>query len=248
MDPYLEGYLWPGVHHTLASAFQELLAPKIAPKYVARIEKYTVKDTSPASEIGITYPDVAVLQHNRVEEAATLAYGKATVATEPDLIIPTEITVRIPVIQIRDTARNRLVTCIEILSPVNKRSPGWQPYHEKRNDLHLSGVHLLEIDLLRRGKRHVVNLGLPGHHYLFSLWRAGTGRMQVWTNRVQQPLPVLPVPLKSPDPDVLLPLKPALDMIYQRGLFNLSIDYAKDPAPPEFSEEEKNWMRQVTAV
>ena len=244
MDPYLEGYLWPGAHHALASAIQELLAPKIAPKYVARLETYTVEDTEPESEVGITYPDVAILKRHEAAQIVP-AYFETDVMTEPDMVVTKSVSVRIPVIQIRDTARNRLVTCIEILSPVNKRAPGWQPYHEKRTDLHLSGVHLLEIDLLRRGKRHVVNLGLPEHHYLFSLWRAGTGRMQVWTNRVRQPLPVLPVPLKSPDPDVLLPLKPALDMIYLRGLFNLSIDYDKAPAPPEFSEGDKNWMRQL---
>lgn len=244
MDPYLEGYIWPDVHHDLASAIRELLAPKISPKYVARLETYTVEDTEPESEVGITYPDVAILKrHEAVPFVST--FDETEVMTEPDVVVTKSVTVRIPVIQIRDTAKNRLVTCIEILSPVNKRAPGWQPYHEKRTDLHLSGVHLLEIDLLRRGKRHVVNLGLPQHHYLFSLWRAGTSRMQVWTNRVQQPLPVLPVPLKSPDPDVLLPLKSALEMVYQRGLLNLSIDYTKDPPPPDFSEEEKTWMRQL---
>ena len=246
MDPYLEGPLWHDVHGGLARAIQELLAPKIAPKYVARVEPYTVKDTTPASEIGITYPDVAVLRHDRVEEPAALAaYGKANVATEPDLIIPTEITVRIPVVEIRDTEKNRLVTAIEILSPVNKREPGWSIYQKKRQKLNASGVHLLEIDLLRRGRRVVLDYNLPKSHYLFSLWRAGTDENAIWTNFVHQPLPVLPVPLKSPDPDVLLPLRQALDMIYQRGLYQLSIDYAKDPAPPEFSEEDKIWMRQL---
>ncbi len=243
MDPFLEGYLWPDVIHSFACAIQELLAPKIAPKYVARLHTYTVEDTEPSSEVGITYPRISVLK--RSEATLVPAYAETDVLTEPDIVVTTAVTVRIPVIQIRDTAKNRLITCIEILSPVNKRAPGWQPYHEKRNDLHLSGVHLLEIDLLRRGKRHVVDLGIPAHHYLFSLWRAGTGRMQVWTNRVREPLPVLPVPLKSPDPDVLLPIKPALDLIYQRGIYSLSIDYAKDPAPPDFSETEKAWMKDL---
>lgn len=246
MDPYLEGHLWPDVHGGLARAIQELLAPKIAPKYVARIEPYTIKDTSPTSEIGITYPDVALLRHNRVEEPpAATAYGKETVATEPDLILPSEITVRIPVVEIRDTEKNRLVTAIEILSPVNKREPGWSIYQKKRQKLNAGGVHLLEIDLLRRGQRAVLDYNLPHTHYLFSLWRAGTSENVIWTNRVQQPLPVLPVPLKSPDPDVLLPLKQALDMIYQRGLYHLSIDYSKNPPPPDFSEEEKKWMREL---
>lgn len=246
MDPYLEGALWPDVHHGLASAIQEILAPKIAPKYVARVETYTVEDTNPESEIGITYPDVAILKRNRVEEPAT-PYPVPPVMTEPDAYITTNVTVRIPVVQIRDVEKNQLITCIEVLSPVNKRNPGWQPYHEKRNNLHQNGVHLLEIDLLRRGKRHLWNVGQPEPHYVFSLWREGAGKIAVWTNFVQQNLPVLPVPLKSPDPDVLLPLREALDMIYQRGLYHLSIDYQKDPPAPQFSETEKQWMVGILA-
>lgn len=242
MDPFLEGSIWPDVHHNLAAAIQELLAQKIAPKYVARVETYTVEDTEPQSEVGITYPDIAIL-HRRELQEPTAAYQENMAVTAPDLVITTSITVRIPAIHIFDTAKNRLVTCIEILSPVNKRIPGWQTYHDKRKDLHLAGVHLLEIDLLRRGKRHVTNPKIPDSDYLFSLWRAGHNKLEIWTNRLQETLPLLPVPLISPDPDAVLPLKTALDMIYQRGLYNLSIDYSKSPAPPELSEETIQWIR-----
>ncbi len=237
MDPYLEGHLWPDVHNRLINAIAEMIAPQIAPKYIARIETYTVEDTNPSSEVGITYPDVAILKQDRVEEPA-VAYGKALKVTKPDVVIASSVTVRIPVVQIKDTEKNKLITCIEILSPVNKRKPGWQAYHDKKNDLHQAGVHFLEIDLLRRGQRHVWNLGQPEPHYTFSLWRAGTGKLEIWKNFVKEPLPVLPVPLKSPDPDVPLPLKKALEMVYQRGLYHLSIDYKKNPPPPPFSEEE----------
>jgi hypothetical protein len=181
MDPFLEGPIWPDVHNRLINVFAELLAPKIAPKYVARVETYTIEDTNPGSELGITYPDVAILRRHGVEEPAA-TYTESTAPTEPDMFLTTSVTVHIPVLHIRDVEKNRLITAIEILSPVNKRSPGWQPYHEKRNDLHHAGVHLLEIDLLRRGKRHILNPGLPEHHYLFSLWRAGTQNVAAWTN------------------------------------------------------------------
>ncbi len=42
MDPFLGGHLWPDVHSSLASVIKELLAPLLAPKYVARLETYTV--------------------------------------------------------------------------------------------------------------------------------------------------------------------------------------------------------------
>jgi hypothetical protein len=247
MDPYLEGHLWPDAHNRLMNAIAEIIAPQIAPKYVARVVTYTVEDTNPGSEIGITYPDVAILRQGRVEEPA-VAYGASLAPTEPDVMVNTSVTVRIPVLQIRDTKKNRLITCIEILSPVNKRKPGWQAYQEKRNDLYTAGVHVLEIDLLRRGQRHIWNVGEPEPHYTFSLWRAGTGKVAVWRNFVHQHLPVLPVPLKSPDADVTLPLKEALDMVYQRGLYHLSIDYQKDPPPPVFQEEEQAWIAQLLAT
>ena len=247
MDPYLEGYLWPDVHNELAGAIKAQLAPQIAPKYVARLESYTVQDTSPESEIGIMYPDVVVLKPNLLKEPE-VAYGSRKVITEPTVIIPDNkaIQLNIPVIEIRDVAKNRLITAIEILSPVNKRKPGLEPYQEKRMDLHRSGVHLLEIDLLRRGTRPFVHPSLPQSDYLVMLMRAGTRRTEAWAFNVDEDLPILPVPLVAPDSDAKLDLKQALDLIYERSLYHLSIDYQKDPPPPEFSEELKSWMQQVT--
>ncbi len=247
MDPYLEGYLWPDVHNHLAAVISELLAPQIAPKYVSRLNPYTVQDTSPESEIGIMYPDVAVLKHNLLKEPE-VAYGSRKVITEPTVIIPDNkaIQLNIPVIEIRDVAKNRLITAIEILSPVNKRKPGLEPYQEKRMDLHRRGVHLLEIDLLRRGTRPFVHPSLPQSDYLVMLMRAGTRRTEAWAFGVNEDLPVLPVPLVAPDPDAKLDLKQALDLIYERSLYHLSIDYQKDPPPPEFSTTIKEWMQHVT--
>jgi len=246
MDPYLEGYLWPDVHNELAGAIKAQLAPQIAPKYVARLESYTVQDTSPESEIGIMYPDVVVLKPNLLKEPE-VAYGSRKVITEPTVIIPDNkaIHLNIPVIEIRDVAKNQLITAIEILSPVNKRKPGLEPYQEKRMDLHRSGVHLLEIDLLRRGTRPFVHPRLPQSDYLVMLMRAGTGRTEAWAFNVDEDLPVLPVPLVAPDPDAKLDLKQALDLIYERSLYQLSIDYQKDPPPPEFSEAIKAWIQGV---
>lgn len=62
MDPYLEGYLWPDVHHVLASKIRQQLAPKLQPCYVAQLGVYVVEDTFPESEIGIVYADVEVMK------------------------------------------------------------------------------------------------------------------------------------------------------------------------------------------
>jgi Protein of unknown function (DUF4058) len=247
MDPYLEGYLWPDVHNRMAAVISELLAPQIAPKYVARLELYTVDDSSPETEVGIMYPDVEILKRNNLLKEPEVAYGSRVVITEPTVIIASNkaIHLNIPVIEIRDVAKNQLITAIEILSPVNKRKPGLEPYQEKRMDLHRSGVHLLEIDLLRRGTRPFVHPRLPQSDYLALLMRAGTRKTEAWAFSVNEDLPVLPVPLVAPDPDAKLDLKQALDLIYERSLYQLSIDYQKDPPPPEFSEAIKAWIQGV---
>jgi hypothetical protein len=250
MDPFLEGYLWPDVHNRLAAVISELLAPQIAPKYVARLELYTVDDSSPESEIGIMYPDVEILRRTSIVSEPMVAYGavaEVVPISEPTVIIASNkaISINIPVVEIRDVAKNRLITAIEILSPVNKRKPGLDAYQEKRLDMHHSGVHLLEIDLLRRGTRPFVHPRLPQSDYLVLLMRAGTQKTEAWAFNLPEPLPVLPVPLAHPDADVQINLKQALDLIYERSMYQLSIDYAKDPPPPEFDAAAKAWIQEV---
>src|SRR5262249_56732472 len=53
------------------------------------------------------------------------------------------------------TPKQRLVTCIEVLSPSNKRphTPGWDLYLRKRQSLLLGDTNLVEMDFLRGGQR-----------------------------------------------------------------------------------------------
>ncbi|MBK8044258.1 MAG: DUF4058 family protein [Haliscomenobacter sp.] len=248
MDPYLEGYLWPDVQNKLSNAMAELLGAVIAPKYVARIELYTVADSNPEGDVGIMYPDVELFRRKEIAEEPLVNYQEGTTAiSEATITIPDvmPVEVRIPTVEIRDRFNNQLITAIEVLSPVNKREPGLAPYREKRRHLHTSGVHLLEIDLIRRGQRPFAHPFIPRTHYIAMLTRAGEYRTDVWGVNIQDPLPVLPVPLKAPDPDVPLDLGQVLRMVYERSLYQLSIDYTQLPPPPEFTESDLEWMRSV---
>lgn len=197
-----------------------MLVPQISPRYVARVDRYTFQDTAPEEDVGGMYPDVDVLERNR------------------------KIEVRIPVVKIFDKEGNYLITAIEILSPVNKRKPGLEPYREKRLRLHKAGVHLLEIDLIRRGERPFQHPMLPKAHYLALLSRAGSGRTDVWAFNIQDPLPVLPVPLKAPDPDAFLDLGAVLRDIYDRSRYDLSINYQEAPPPPALTDAETAWIKE----
>jgi Protein of unknown function (DUF4058) len=254
MDPYLEGYLWVDVHNALASKIRQQLAPKIQPSYTVRLEVYLVQDTAPESEIGILYPDVEVLCQNLVPSASTRsplpAESGNLLVTPAPLMLPLmpPIDVRIVTVEIRDTASNTLVTSIEILSPVNKREPGLTPYRQKRSRLHNANVHLIEIDLLRRGTRPFAHPQLPTVPYLITLTRAQAQAVEVWPIALQDALPVIPVPLRSPDADVPLDLATALRDIYDEAFYNLSIDYRQLPPKPPFAEDDLAWMNAQLAT
>ncbi len=245
MDPYLEGYLWPDVHSALAHTIRQQLAPQIQPKYVARIEISVIEDYSPEVEVGIMYPDIDVLKvraRSPASEVPGAMVGAGAVAsiTAP-LTIPLP-QVRLATVAIRDVAQNILVTSIEILSPVNKREPNLSHYRQKRERLREANVHLLEIDLLRRGTRAWMHPRLPDVPYLVLLTRAQASTVEVWPIKLPETLPTLPVPLRAPDPEAILDLSAALRTIYDTALYHLSIDYTQDPPPPPLSNEELTWL------
>lgn len=250
MDPYLEGYLWPDVHHRLATQISDQLTPYLRPRYVARIEVQVVTDESPEGEIGITYPDVEIVRaHARPVVPAFPSAGGGVLVAEAPSITPASLTlrnveVRVATVEIRDTAQNQLITSIEILSPINKRELGLAKYREKRRHLQAAGVHLLEIDLLRRGQRVLSHSRIPSSHYFITLTRASADITEIWALTFQDPLPVVPTPLRAPDADVALDLSRALNTIYERAAYDLSINYNEPPPPPALLPEEEAWVRQ----
>lgn len=254
IDPYLEGYLWPDVHNALASKIRQQLTPKLRPRYTARLEVYVVEDSLPESEIGILYPDVEVMRVRQRGEAVANAAPSTTPASPASVsVTPAPLTlpvfqpvpVRLVNVEIRDTAQNVLVTCIEILSPVNKREPGLTAYRQKRQRLYQAGVHLIELDFLRRGTRPFAHPRLPDVSYAIALTRAGSGVMDVWPLRLQDSLPIIPVPLRSPDPDVPLELPQVMADIYDEAAYDLSIDYSQPPPPPALSEADALWLQKL---
>lgn len=254
MDPYLEGHLWSDVHTALANKIRQQLAPRLKPRYVARLETYVVYDSEPEFDIGIMYPDVAVEQ--RVKEAV----AEYEILTEEDMgeesIPPAPLTipilepveVRLTAVEVRSADDNELITSIEILSPVNKREPGLTKYRQKRQRLRQAGIHLLEIDLLRRGTRPLAHPRIPDVSYLVTLVRSHVGQVEVWPIKLPDTLPIVPVPLRSPDPDVPLELSSALTAIYDEAAYELSVDYGQPPPLPDLSAEEAEWLETVLSA
>lgn len=192
MDPYLEGHLWPDVPTSLAAAIRQRLVPLVRPRYTVRLGVDVAEDSTPDAEIGIMYPDVAVLlgvPASPLGEGARPA-GAAPGGTPAPLTIPvvSPVDVRLVTVEVRDAADDALVTAIEILSPINKTGEGLETYRRKRWRLRRAHVHLLEVDLLRRGTRPVVHPRIPPVPYLVALTRAEAPTMAVWPIRLQDPL------------------------------------------------------------
>lgn len=258
MDPYLEGIIWPDVHQRLATEISRRLAPRLRPGYVARLALTVFHDDPSIEGIGIVYPDVEVtrrsmgallheLQARVVEPVATDIRVTWQPIPPAPLVVPILDAMEFHqvTIEVRDTLKNELVTAIELISPANKREPGLAEYKKKRLKLIDAGVHLLEIDLIRRGTRPIAHPGLPNSAYVVALTRRFSRKLELWPLRLQDFLPVLPVPLKDPDPDVPLELGPALAVIYDEAVYELSIDYSQKPPPPALSEEEAEWLAQI---
>jgi hypothetical protein len=118
-------------------------------------------------------------------------------------------------------------------------------YREKRRRLHEAGVHLLEIDLLRRGQRPFAHPRIPSTPYLVSLTRTGSKFADIWAINLQDPLPVVSIPLRVPDSDVALDLALAFTTIYERAAYDLSLNYDEPPPPPPLTAKEQLWLKQL---
>jgi hypothetical protein len=154
------------------------------------------------------------------------------------MLVPT----RLVAVEVRDTAQNALVTSIEIMSPANKREPGWRAFVSKRDELRLAGAHVLEIDLPRRGTRTWSDARVDAAPYLAALVRAGHLQAELWPIALRDPLPLLPVPLRPPDPDVPLHVQQALEAIYDEAQYGLTLDY--DGPPPPLSSQDMAWVER----
>lgn len=246
--------LWPDVHQALAGHVRGLLAPLVRPRYVARLAIRYETDHPDPGEIQVMYPDVDVSHApQRAGAPSTTVFhpsghspGFAAPAPAPLVLQSTALVeVKLVTIELHDRTSNRLVTAIEVLSPVNKRpgSPSLQAYRRRRETILDARASLVELDLLRQGERPPQLIGLPPADYFVFVTRAEQpSQTEVWPLSVRDPLPVIPVPLMGDDPDVPLRLANALSDAYDEAGYDLSVDYGQPPVPP-LSEADWVWAR-----
>jgi len=244
MNPYLEHpNIWEDFHANLATEIQSQLSPRLRPRYFAAlIPRVTYEEVTIEEKPRSIKPDVSVYQVSD----QPLGGGAVAIASAPVTgRIVMELPVNLYTVEVHETDTGTLVTAIEILSPVNKRPnhEAYEDYQQKRRALLRSAAHLMEIDLLRGGRRPPLETPWPDSPYVVSLSRSERRpKVEIWPLRIQDAIPIMPVPLRVPDPDVPLDLGHAIQTIYDRAAYDMRIDYSRLPPKPDLAPEEVEWL------
>ncbi|MEZ6061727.1 MAG: DUF4058 family protein [Planctomycetaceae bacterium] len=245
MDPFIESQgFWPDFHATFINYVRERLADQLPDSYDARLDERVnfvrVQDDS----IQRIRPDVSISQSDARDTGAATSGGVATL--EPVTLQETiEEEVREAYIEIINREDRSLVTILEVLSPTNKNEPARGHYLTKRLAILQQPVHLVELDLLRGGRRHNFARPLPpGDYYAYVSRVEKRMGCDVYAWPLERCLPTIPVPLAKPDPDVLLDLQAVFSLTYDRGRYQRAIDYGQ-PLTPTLDEQSRQWAESL---
>ncbi|MFN8490439.1 MAG: DUF4058 family protein [Caldilineaceae bacterium] len=247
MDPYIEHpEVWSDFHGAFAEVIRSQLNEVIRPRYVARMTPHMTYETVEIESRRVAYPDVGLWQPQPPTGKVAVAIPPPTPAPVISLVT-TELPLRLYTVEIRQVETMKLITAIEILSPVNKNPAheAYDAYLRKRQELLRSQAHFMEIDLLRGGTRPPLQTPVPEAPYYITLSRANRRPyVEVWPVQLADPLPVVAVPLLEPDPDAPLDVGRAVAACYERGGYDIIIDYTRNAPPPKLSKEETLWLDQ----
>ncbi len=262
MDPYLEeSRRWPDVHQSLITYIRDALQPAVRPRYHARMGErvYIMHAWSAiAPDVFLLGPRETDPGGQRLREPG-MAHAVAPVqeapapltmeADEPVRFMVAPVEEREPFVEIVH-GDGEVVTVIEVLSPTNKTTgEGYRQYRQKQEQILNSPVHLVEIDLLSAGLPTLAIpaaelLLLPPHRYLVSVRRGPQLQGEAYPIPLQQRLPRLRVPLRAPDPDVVLDLQGAFERCYDNGSYADLVDYSASP-PVALSDTEAAWLDEM---
>jgi hypothetical protein len=236
MDPFLENpRRWPDFHHRFITISSDVLLAKLRPKYFVRIEERVYIASDSGADRKKRIPDLQIASNPEWVGEALDFHGDPADVDDP--VVATAVLedeVRESRLEIVDAESQLTVTVIELLSPANKTfaGEGHASFDLKRQEVLHSLSHWVEIDLLRGGVEVETVETLPPHEYLVYVSRTEKRPKGLyWPLRLSRRLPVIPIPLKSEDPDAKLDLQAVLTTVYDRAGYDFSVDYTRDPVP-----------------
>lgn len=250
MNPYLENpAYWRGIHADLIITLRNAINAHLPSPFVTTIEERVYM----ALPNQYTFPDLALLERRTPQEwkdaagsTATLTADAPFVAVMPD----EEVFERYIAIRAIDDGE-RVVAVVEVLSPTNKarESYGQDAYAKKRDLFVQSNAHFVEIDLLRDGlytvsvpRQMVVKEAGEDWDYIACLHPATPLRnvFEFWPTSLRSRLPRISIPLLAGFSDIVVDLQTCVNHVYDAGLLERRIDYAREPVPP-LSPDDAAW-------
>jgi hypothetical protein len=253
MDPFLESQRWRDFHHAFIEEIRATLNASVVPRYVVGVEENVYLIPFPEERSAHQRPEWIVPDTFIVEGegAAPRVSGGGTatlVAIGPIMLtLPDLIEQRQAYLTVRYRETMEVVTLIELLSSTNKGPDGHDQYLQKREKVLESPAHLVELDLLRDGTRLPTVESLPpGDYYAFVSQARLRPKVAVYAWPLPHLLPAIPIPLAGEDPDVLLNLQAAFNMVYERAAYAYSLDY-RAPLQPPLNDADSAWAREVLA-
>ncbi|NEO82965.1 MAG: DUF4058 family protein [Spirulina sp. SIO3F2] len=244
MNPYLEqSEQWPTVHNRLIVAIADFLTPLLIPKYQVDIDK-RVYEVTGLNTLLVGRPDVTVQQSRQPVMRSDSSDTAVAVASAPiQVTLPTNEEVREAYLEVKDTATQKVVTAIEILSPINKRGEGRQKYLTKRQKILASRTNLVEIDLLlQRKSMPLAEADLKSQYRILVSRDHQRPKADLYAFGVRDRIPDIPLPLTPNDPEPVVELQMLLEDVYGRSGYEYFLDYQED-LNIFLEEEDRKWLK-----
>jgi len=151
-------------------------------------------------------------------------------------------------IEVRQRADNKLVTLVDVVSPINKVRPqGRTAYLDTRKQARHQNASIVEIDLILQGQPMLdySREGLPEWDYAITVTRCTQPeRYEIYTTTLQKRLPRFKIPLAPDDRDTVLDLQASFSRCYDQGNFSGQIDYSREPNF-KMADEDSRWLGEV---
>jgi Protein of unknown function (DUF4058) len=245
MNPYIEQpAVWQDFHTRFMTFAAEVIGAQVEPRYFVKIEEHVfIHELSSDERRPFGRPDLSVVPGG---ERASTSSGGIAVVGPATVFLPAAVD-EVPqrYLEIRDRQTREVVTVVELLSPSNK-DPGDnrdQYWNKTRLLLSRTNAGLVEIDLLRGGPR-LPWVDMPACDYYALVSRpAERPRVQFWPVNLREPLPKIPIPLRTGEPEPAIDLQVILHRIYDTAAYRLFI-YDSDPEPP-LPANEAVWAAQL---
>ena len=241
MDPFLEAH-WGDVHARLIVYASNHLQRQLPSGLVAGVEQYVSLEVD--DKVVRFRPDVAVLRSRPGEQyaaTATLEADEPCLADEPEVHRGIRI----------EDREGRLVTTIEFLSPINKKSSTDRDvFHRRQVEFLKHGVNLVEVDLLVAGawsvfvQEELIPLKCRSPYRVCVVRTERLERPECYPAPLQKALPRIRIPLRPGDQDVVLNLQDLIARTWEDGAYDKRIDYAQDPIPP-LSPADEAWLVEI---